>query len=123
MEANFEIIVWDRKMTQLMKAWDVFESWKVMWEIKSVSLSYKKSVDFKYVKKIMPTLVEAFEKQNQIVSFLHLVNLSDKNTIIMNEKIKPYINPDVQTVSDGKTWFVLSTYIKNKYEDSELLEK
>lgn len=114
MEANFEIIAWDRKMTELMQAWDVFHKWKVLWEILSFSITYNKDIWFKDAEKIMPVIIEAYEKQGQIVSCLHLQNISDENTILKNNnKVKPYINENVKVISDWKKWGLLSDYINN----------
>jgi len=118
MKANFEIIIWDGKKTELMKAWDLFECGKEVWEAFNISITYKKDIWFKDVEKIIPVIVEAYEKQNQVVSFLHLQNISDEETILKNNnKVKPYIKKWVKTISNWRTWFLLSEYIKQRYWD------
>jgi len=118
MKATFNMISWSKKITNIMSSCDMFGRWRVMWEESFFSIIYKKNIWFKDVEKIIPVIVEAYKQQWQIVSFLHLQNISYEDTIIKNNnKIKPYINKKVKTISNWRTWFLLSEFTKKILEN------
>lgn len=116
MEANFEVILLDKKMTDFMQAADVFQNSKVIWKISNITIQYKDKVSFNQINKIMPTIVEAYKKTWQTIIFLHLKDISNETTIEINKnKVPPYIKKDVKIISNWDTWLNLLEYIKQKY--------
>lgn len=86
-------------MTKFMQAADVFEKTKLVYE--DIELGYK----------IDDTLL----KDEESIAYLAKAEFKE-NLIALFGINKPfYINPNVQTVSNGKQWFLLYDFLVAKY--------
>lgn len=115
--ATLMVISGDKQITQFMQCADVFEKSKVIGTLKTITVSYKKNeiASLKRAALLINATKQALEQENEIVSFIHVVEVTNGNTTIRNQgEIIPYINKEVRCVSSGNHWFVLAKFIENK---------
>lgn len=131
--ADFIIIHGEKRITDFMKAADLFQGTNFGFR-EEITIEYKDKapLDMEYAKKGITTLKDAFEKLGHIVSFVHLVQVRVNDNITLNSKIKPYFDPKARQISDGKKFFILKDYIElttpftcktdDKYYITEIIE-
>lgn len=114
--AKILIIIGDKMHTKLLQTCDMFEPDKVLGFIKEFEIAFD-ATEFK-IENGQP-FVDAFTKtytddKNFILSFVHLISVKNKDVIMLNnDKVIPYINKKVRQISDGKSFFLFSKYLKN----------
>jgi hypothetical protein len=112
-KANFIIIWWDISVNGFMNWADMSDSWsKAYWEIKSLTIEYIKKPSLKQVEKIVPKIIEGFDKQGYNIYFIYLDTLEDSANIKKVKKIL-YRNKNIKSISDWKKCFLLDSYIKH----------
>lgn len=118
--ATLMIISGNKKITHFMQCADVFEKSKVLGTVKYMTVKYNKNekASLKRASKLIEATRKALEQVgDEIVSFVHVVEITNGNKITKNTgEISPYINKEVRCISDGKSWFVLSKFIEQKTE-------
>lgn len=110
------VISGNKQMTQFMQCADVFEKSKVIGTARIITVSYKENekVNLKRAAILIDATKKALESE-EIVSFIHVLEITNGNVTITNQgEILPYINKDIRCVSDGKNWFVLSDFLRQK---------
>ena len=112
------IIAADKRHSAFIKALDVLGEGKVLGErFESEVIFNKEEMGFTLEEfDGVPTIVRlAYENQGCIVSFVHVVSVECDDTVIKNTKckIKPYINPKVRAISNGRQWFMLHEFVKS----------
>lgn len=112
------LIAYNKKYSSFMKAFDVFEKGKVLGErIESEVVFNSEEMKFELEEfDSVPTIVRlAYENQGCMVSFVHVVSVECEDVVLKNTKckIKPYINPEVRAISNGREWFMLHKFIKS----------
>lgn len=98
-----------------MQCADVFEKSKVLGEVRYVTATYKPGevATFDRANILVDATQKALAKE-EIVSFVHVVQIQNKNVIIQNQgEVTPYINKEVRCISNGHKWFVLAKYIES----------
>lgn len=111
MTAHFIAIIGDRRMTKLMRAADLFETFKCVGDIHRITVHYNEGeeVDLERAARLIPTTVAAIEQANMIPVFVHLLSIEGDDHIILNKKLKvPYFrSEEYKVVSNGVNWFTV----------------
>jgi hypothetical protein len=94
------ILSGDKKITRMMQSLDVFEQSKVIAKEWAMTFAKKQNFD---VKKCVDGIRAALESEmNQNIAAMFVVGHEDA----------AYVNEKVQSVSDGKNWFLLRDWLK-----------
>lgn len=104
-------------MTKLMQAADVYEVWKVVAFIETITIEYKDgvSVDLERAGKLIPMLAEGYwQSGTEFPVFIHLNHVTTEDAIYHNKKLKiPYYrNERVKAISSGANWELLDNCIE-----------
>lgn len=111
--AYFDIIYWPKVITDFMQSADVFGLGRVVWEMQSISVWYKREITFESATSIMRNIIKWFEASGNIVSYVNLKKIQNNNIIELNQWIvEPYINEKVKTVSNWENFYLLNDIIK-----------
>lgn len=86
-------------MTKFMQACDVFEKNKLAYE--DIELGYK--------------VGESLLRDEESIAFLAKAEFKENLIALLGVNKPFYINPEVQTLSNGKQWFLLYDYLVAKY--------
>lgn len=112
-EAKFIIISAPDYMDRFMKAAGLFQG-KNLGITEEITVSYMERVDLtlEIAGERILTLKEAYESANRIVSFVHLIQIQNGNTIILNDSILPFVDKKAREISDGHKSFVFKHFIE-----------
>ena len=114
--ATFTVISGNKQQTMFMRCCDVFPASKVLG--KQIAFETKFADNTKLNKKHLQLVIErmkqTLETQGEIVTFIHVHQYRVGNKITLNEDchVKPYFNPEVQTISNGHQWGRFVDYLK-----------
>lgn len=102
-------------MTKFMQAADLFESFKVVANVSTISIEYKEgeTVDYDRAAKLIPETVKAIEMGGEIPVFVHLLSIENEDSILLNRSLKvPYYrNESIKVISSGANWLLLDEFI------------
>ena len=87
------VIQGDAKKTKLMQSLDVFEKWKVLGELFTITVDLKDDVEL--ISKLEKVRNATLANSDMIISLIWIPELPD---------IAPYIRNDVKVISTGKSW-------------------
>lgn len=111
--ASFIVISAPNVMDRFMKAAGLFDGKNLGVENKII-IEYNENtpISLDRAKAIIPVLKEGFEKAGRIVSFIHLIQIRNGDTIKLNSSIKPFVDKAAREISNGHTSFVFKDYIE-----------
>lgn len=115
MTANLIAILGNTFMTKLMRAADLFEDFKAVGRITTITVEYKEGEDVTLERagKLIEKAVEAIEQAGEIPIFVHLISIVGDDMIILNKKLKVpyYCHEKYRVISDGRKWYTLDEFM------------
>lgn len=108
------IVIYSRKdIDSFMKAADLFNG-KNLGTVHEVTVEYNDNIKLTlaHAKKNINRIKGALEKSGQIVSFIHLRQIQNGDTIKLNTKILPYYDSKAREISDGHKAFIFKNFIE-----------
>lgn len=115
--ARYIVITGHKWQTLFMQKADLFDDSKIVGEIQEITISWKPGMRLTMARatKHIKTLKKGLELIDHIfVPFIHLAWIQRENTLELNGgRIKPWFDPAVRMVSNGKSFFFMDSYIKS----------
>lgn len=113
-KAIFEVIVRDVLKTQFMQAADMFDTGKIVGEVKKFTATFKPGEQVTFER--CQELVEAWgatPSENFHFVLVHLRQIQSEEQILLNTKLRcvPYVDYSVRQISDGQHTFFLRDYL------------
>jgi hypothetical protein len=108
-------ITGQKTLSRLMRAADVFKSFKVLGVPEHLGLDFGDDVvvDADHINKCIRVLKEAFEETGSTVTFIGALSLEKRNNITKFPKSDIFWNKEIIMISDGKRWGQLAKFIRH----------
>lgn len=108
MKATFIIVITDQKRTQLMQDFDLFDKGRVI--TKTLAFDYKiKKNEIMDEKKVNSIITEQVKELTEIGKDVVFATL---DSMLISHQ--PYFSTKVRQISDGTSWGMFHTLLKNK---------
>jgi len=104
-ELKFTVLTAKSNIQQFMQAADVFSPHKVLVAIQTMTLTVEwPLIDAEYIAKCQDSLKQALEKSGSVITFMGYQGETE---------VPVYFRPEVQQISNGKSWGMFHKFLKS----------